>query len=72
MATNADIMRAIGTLEGKLDGHLAREKLREERADAIEKRVTTVEKHQWYHSGVVAMLAIVFAKIGIPLPLPKF
>lgn len=61
MATNGDILRALGNIEGKLDGFLEREAERD-------KRIAAVEKRQWYHTGGAAVIAFAFAKLGIPWP----
>ncbi|MGE0751853.1 MAG: hypothetical protein AB7F39_06670 [Variibacter sp.] len=36
-----------------------------------EKRIRSLEKRQWVHSGVILLLVPFLAKVGIVIPLPK-
>lgn len=60
MDTN-EISRTLGRLEGKVD-------LLIDRFDKVDKRVEAVQRKQWYHTGVLAVLGVMAAKMGLPVP----
>jgi hypothetical protein len=54
-----EIIAGITRCETKLDALLSNDKDREDRLRAVERK-------QWYHTGVWAVLALVAAKFGFP------
>lgn len=56
-----EIIEGLTRVETKVDMLLQREL-------GSELRLRSVERRQWYHSGVVAVLALIAAKFGIPVP----
>jgi hypothetical protein len=56
-----EIIAGLTRCETKLDQLLSAEKDHED-------RIRSVERKQWYFSGVWAVLALAAAKLGLPVP----
>ena len=65
---DSDLARGLGRVEGKIDQMLDLIKERGTRLDGMDARLHSVEKKVWYASGVGAVLGVIGAKLGLPIP----
>jgi hypothetical protein len=56
MSELTDIQRSLGRIEGKLDSHLDHMKTRDQADMERDKRIASVERRQWWLSGVAAVI----------------
>jgi hypothetical protein len=61
----ADMHRAIGRMEGKLDSVLEERKAERERITEIEGRTRKVENRQHWYSGAGAVLGAILGAVGV-------
>lgn len=65
MTTNADIYRAIGQLEGKVDAFIKQMAVADDRTNGIETRVRKVEGRQYWLAGVGAAFGMIAGAFGV-------
>lgn len=67
----SEMQRAIGRIEGKLDGFIEQMKIADDRGSKLEGRVRGLEKWQHLYSGASGIVGALLAAIGINLRAPS-
>lgn len=65
MSDLAELNRAIGRVEGKLDTFIEQMKTQDERATNVEVRMRKVENRQHWYSGVAAAIGMLITSAGM-------
>jgi hypothetical protein len=61
MADTADLHRAVGRIEGKLDTFIAQMEAQDNRATNVEVRLRKVEARQHWYAGAGTVIGAIFA-----------
>lgn len=66
-ASNAELHRAVGRIEGKIDTFIEQMKAQDDRSTAQEVRLRKVENRQHWYSGVGATFGALLGAFGVHL-----